>query len=76
MSNTEQPQQTQKEPFPNCIKINHNNFWYIVPEHEFTGYWLPNVPKIIKMAGLKRGKHYGRWMKEMNTKGSGKHAKD
>lgn len=74
MLNTEISQ--QKEPYPKCIKIKHNNCWYIIPEHEFTGYWLPNVPKVSKMAGLKRGKYYSRWLKEMNTKGSGHHAKD
>ena len=64
------------EPYPNCVKINHNSFWYIVTDAEFAAHWLPNVPTVIKMAGLKRGKYYSRWLKDMNTKGSGKHAKD
>jgi hypothetical protein len=63
----------KNEPYPNSVKINHNNFWYIISNEEFTKYWLPNVPKIIKIAGLKRGKYYGRWLKEMNRKGTGHH---
>ena len=67
---------TGPEPYKKMIKINHNNFWYIVPEHEFVNHWLPNVPKVIKMAALKRGKLYGRYVKEMERKGTGKHATD
>jgi hypothetical protein len=70
------PNESQKEPYPNCVKIKHNSFWYIISDHEFVTHWLPNVPTVIKMAGLKRGKYYGRWVKAMHTVGSGKHAKD
>lgn len=76
MLNTGTNKKNEEEPFKNCIKINHNNFWYIIPEHEFIKYWLPNVPKVIKMAGLKRGKYYSRWVKEGNRKGNKNHAAD
>ena len=65
-----------KEPYENAIKIKHNNFWYVIPENEFVLYWLPNVPKVSKMAGLKRGKYYSRFLKEMDRKGSGKYEKN
>lgn len=62
------------EPMEKMIKIKHHNFWYVVSDEEFTKNWLPNVSKSIKMAALKRGKYYGRWVKEMERKGTGNHA--
>jgi hypothetical protein len=48
----------------------------VLTEDEFAKEWLPNVSKEIKMIGLRRGKHYSRYMKEMERKGTGKHEKN
>ena len=39
---------SEKEPFPNCLKINHNNFWYIIPEHEVCDVLVAKRPESIK----------------------------
>jgi hypothetical protein len=74
----------------NLVTVKNGDFYYRVPMHEFSRYWLPlivknldyidlphlpnDIPYVSKMAALKRGKGFKRWYKSMNTKGSGKHA--
>jgi hypothetical protein len=64
------------DPLPKMVKIQHHSFYYVLTEEEFAKEWLPNVSKEIKMIGLKRGKFYSRYMKEMERKGTGKHEKN
>ena len=54
----------------NMVMIKEGDFYYPVPMHEFSRYWLPHldvlevtklpndIPQVSKMAALKRGKGY------------------
>jgi hypothetical protein len=64
------------DPLPKMVKIQHHSFYYVLTEEEFTKEWLPHVSKEIKMIGLRRGKHYRRYINEMERKGTGKHEKN
>jgi hypothetical protein len=51
----------------NMVTIKNGEFYYQIPEHEFSRYWLPEIdfielnriperiPYVSKLAGLKRG---------------------
>jgi hypothetical protein len=68
------------------VTVKNGDFYYVVPQHEFSRYWLqhldmiqvekvPNdIPMVSKMAALKRGKGVKRVIKAYEQKGSGKHA--
>jgi hypothetical protein len=70
------------------ITLKQGDFYYVVPMHEFSRYWLqhldyvqvqklPNdIPRVSKLAALKRGKGVKRVIKAYESKGSGKHARD
>lgn len=70
----------------NTVTFKQGDFYYVVPMHEFARYWidtpieiqrLPNdIPKVSKLAALKRGKGYKRLVKAYEQKGSGKHGTD
>jgi hypothetical protein len=69
----------------NMVTVKNGDFYYIVPVHEFSRYWLqhldyiqvpklPNdIPMVSRLAAAKRGKGYKRVEKAYNQKGSGKH---
>jgi len=70
----------------NMVIVKNGDFYYKVPMHEFTRYWLPNIdlielpkvpgaiPFVSRKAGLERGKGVKRAIKAYEQKGSGKHA--
>lgn len=74
----------------NTVTIKEGDFYYSVPMHEFSRYWLPvlnkeliflelpkvpnDIPQVSRLAGLKRGKGVKRVVKAYEQKGSGKHA--
>ena len=76
----------------NSVTIKNGDFYYVVPMHEFSNYWLPvlnreiiflelpkvpnDIPMVSRMASLKRGKGIKRVVKSYEQKGSGKHAQD
>jgi hypothetical protein len=73
----------------NLVTIKNGDFYYVIPMHEFSRYWLPilnkeliflelpklpnDIPAASMMAGLKRGKGVKRTVKSYEQKGSGKH---
>jgi hypothetical protein len=73
------------------VTIKNGDFYYVVPMHEFSRYWLPvlnqemiflelpkvpsDIPKVSKLGALKRGKGVKRVVKAYEQKGSGKHEK-
>lgn len=73
----------------NLVTIKQGDFYYTVPQHEFSRYWLPSliknldfievakvpndIPFVSRQAGLKRGKGTKRFIKAYEQKGSGKH---
>jgi hypothetical protein len=73
----------------NLVVIKNGDFYYPVPMHEFSRYWLPlmvrdldyievprlpnDIPYASKLAALKRGKGVKRTIKAYEQKGSGKH---
>lgn len=54
----------------NMVTIKIDDQTFIIPMHEFSRYWLPNlpyvkadklpqqIPRVSKMAGLKRGEKF------------------
>lgn len=76
----------------NSVTIKNGDFYYNIPMHEFSRYWLPvinkemiflelpkvpnEIPMVSRLAGLKRGKGIKRTVKAYEQKGSGKHVKD
>lgn len=73
----------------NTVTIKNGDFYYSVPMHEFSRYWLPvinkeliflelpkvpnDIPVVSRQAALKRGKGIKRVVKAQEQKGSGKH---
>jgi hypothetical protein len=68
------------------ITIKQGDFYYIVPMHEFSRYWLAHldyvqvtkipydkIPLVSIKGALKRGKGVKRVIKAYESKGSGKH---
>jgi hypothetical protein len=69
---------------PQLVTIKQGDFYYVIPMHEFSRYWIneplevvklpKDIPMISKMTGLERGKSYKRTVKAYEQKGSGNHA--
>jgi hypothetical protein len=73
----------------NSVTIKNGDFYYVIPLHEFSRYWLPeldkdlvflelkkipsDIPMVSKLAGLKRGKGVKRVVKAYDQKGGGVH---
>jgi hypothetical protein len=73
----------------NSVTIKNGDFYYVVPMHEFTRYWMPvleeellfleldkipdTIPMVSRMAALKRGKGTKRLVKAYEQKGRGNH---
>lgn len=80
----------------NMVTVKQGDFYYLIPMHEYSRYWLPHIgidipragefvhvkrvppeiPRVSREAGLKRGKSFKRMIKSYNQKGSGKHARN
>lgn len=74
----------------NLVTIKNGDFYYQVPLHEFSRYWLPilnkemiflelprvpnDIPMVSRTAALSRGKGVKRVVKAYQQKGCGKHA--
>lgn len=74
------------------VTIKNGDFYYQIPLHEFSNYWLPvinkeniflhlekvpnAIPMVSRLGGLKRGKGVKRVVKAYEQKGSGKHVSD
>lgn len=73
----------------NMVTIKEGDFYYQIPLHEFSRYWLPvinkeevflhlervpkDIPMVSRLGGLKRGKDVKRVVKAYEQKGLGKH---
>lgn len=56
----------------------HKNNFYVFSQYDFENYIVPlinfkDIPEVIKLAALKRGKGYKRTKLAYEQKGSGKH---
>jgi hypothetical protein len=76
----------------NTVTIKNGDFYYQIPLHEFSRYWLPvlnkemvflelpkvpnDIPFVSRKAGLQRGKGIKRVVKSYEQKGSGKHVQN
>ena len=76
----------------NMVTIKNGDFYYVVPMHEFSRYWVPvlnrkllflgiekvpnDIPQASRLAGLKRGKGIKRVVKAYDQKGSGRHVEN